>query len=133
VADRQIQHPREKRRTIERLIKFAREDDPEAAAEEERARDRARKKAKRRPPESDDFRRDTDVVEFPQKESQVEHIFGLIESLNDQEREDLRQLCKEKWSWERRSPDRHAHAPNGSGGPCDGQLALKGVSHTRGH
>jgi hypothetical protein len=29
----------------------------------------------------------SNVVEFPTKQSKVEHIFDLIESLNDQERE----------------------------------------------
>lgn len=78
------------RKDMEKMMRLARSEDPEEAFEEERAKARtgmAKTRAKR-------------GANVSSKEpSAVEDILDLIEALTDQEREQLRTACKERWSW----------------------------------
>jgi hypothetical protein len=86
------------RRDVQRLMKIARADDPIAAAQTERARNRNHKAAQRARPATDCQSRGN-VVSFPRNQ-RVNRIFRLIEALSDQEQRKLRELCRERLSWE---------------------------------
>jgi hypothetical protein len=73
------------RKDMEKLMRLARAEDPEAAAEEERADAKARMKK---------VRSGANV-----RSNQVEHILQLIEALTDQEREQLRGQLTEIYQW----------------------------------
>lgn len=76
------------RKDIERLMRYARADDPVSAEREERGKQRERMQRHR-----------NGAHVRSEQPSDIEQILDLIEALTDQERTELRDACKERWSW----------------------------------
>lgn len=77
------------RKDMEKLMRFASDDDPEGAIGKDRAQSRARS--------AKAYAMERSLRS--KQPSDVERILELIEALTDQERAELRAACTERWSW----------------------------------